>query len=158
VHPLHGTEGSQPSPPFWSPDSRFLAFDATRILKKIDISGGPPQSICDLSRPAFGGSSEHDRGVNFRSNGPLVPGLASGGVPSVITALDDSRKEIRHLLPVFLPDGRHFLYLRISNTLENSGIYSGSLDSAPAQRNSKLIVATNVGSAYVPSADPRRGQ
>jgi Tol biopolymer transport system component len=158
VRPLHGTEGAQPSPPFWSPDSRFLAFDATRILKKIDISGGPPQSICDLSPQALGGSWNQDGVIIFGTNGPLMRVLASGGVPSAITALDDSRKENRHLLPVFLPDGRHFLYVRISNTLENSGIYSGSLDSAPAQQNSKLIVATNVGSAYVSSSDPRRGQ
>jgi Tol biopolymer transport system component len=158
MHPLRGTEGVDPVPPFWSPDSRFIAFAAARRLKKIDISGGPPQSIADLpGAQALGGSWNQDGVIIFGNNGPLMRVLASGGVPSAITALDDSQKESRHLTPVFLPDGRHFLYLRISNTLENSGIYIGSLDSTPAQENSKLIIATVFAPAYVPSKDPRRG-
>jgi Tol biopolymer transport system component len=158
MHPLRGTEGVDPVPPFWSPDSRFIAFAAARKLKKIDISGGPPQSIADLpGAQALGGSWNQDGVIIFGNNGPLMRVSASGGVPSAITALDDSRKESRHLTPVFLPDGRHFLYLRISNTLETSGIYIGSLDSTPAQENSKLIIATVFAPAYVPSTDPRRG-
>ena len=42
---LPGTEGVLR--PFWSPDSRFVAFVAGNKLKKVDISGGPPQVICD---------------------------------------------------------------------------------------------------------------
>jgi len=158
AHPLRGTEDVDPTPPFWSSDSRFVAFSATRKLKKIDISGGPPQSICDLSAAeALGGSWNRDGVIIFGTNGPLMRVSASSGLPVAITELDDSRKESRHVTPVFLPDGRHFLYTRISNAVENSGIYVGSLDSAPAQQNSKLLVATVFGPAYVPSADPRRG-
>jgi Tol biopolymer transport system component len=158
VHPLRGTEGVDPVPPFWSPDSRFIAFGAARKLKKIDTSGGPPQNIADLPGAQTLGGSWNEQGVIiFGTTGPLMRVPASGGVPSPVTALDDSREENRHLTPVFLPDGRHFLYLRVSNISENSGIYIGSLDSAPAQQNSKLIVATVFGPAYVPSTDPRRG-
>jgi hypothetical protein len=42
---LAGTEGAQA--PFWSPDSRFLAFFADDKLKKIDASGGPAVVLCD---------------------------------------------------------------------------------------------------------------
>ena len=35
-------------PPFWSPDGRFVAFDAGGKLKKLDVSGGLPQTLCDL--------------------------------------------------------------------------------------------------------------
>ena len=41
ARPLPGTEGA--NFPFWSPDSRFLAFSAGGNLKKIEASGGPPQ-------------------------------------------------------------------------------------------------------------------
>jgi len=33
--------------PFWSPDSREVAFFAAGKLKKIHASGGPPQDICE---------------------------------------------------------------------------------------------------------------
>ncbi|MGE5347412.1 MAG: protein kinase domain-containing protein, partial [Acidithiobacillales bacterium] len=45
AHPLDGTEGA--TRPFWSPDSRFLGFVAEGKLKKIDVTGGPAQKICD---------------------------------------------------------------------------------------------------------------
>jgi Tol biopolymer transport system component len=156
VHPLRGTEGTQPTQPFWSPDSKFIAFAAASKLKKIGISGGPPQTICDISAQVSG-SWNRDDVIIFGTTGGLMRVPASGGVPSAITVLDDSRKENRHILPVFLPDGRHFLYLRISNALENSGIYIGSLDATPAQQSPKLLVATSFGPAYIPSADPRIG-
>src|SRR5581483_6641991 len=42
--PLPGTEGG--GSPFWSPDSRYLGFAIGNELKKIEISGGPPQTLC----------------------------------------------------------------------------------------------------------------
>ena len=50
--PLPGTEGT--TRPFWSPDSRFLGFFAEGKLKKIDVTGGPPQNICDAPTGADG--------------------------------------------------------------------------------------------------------
>jgi eukaryotic-like serine/threonine-protein kinase len=156
MHPLRGTEGADAIPPFWSPDSRFIGFGATRKLKKIDVSGGPPQTICDA--PGTVSGSWNQNGVIIFAVGTIMRVSASGGgVPSAVTALDESRSESRHVLPVFLPDGRHFLYARISNIAENSGISIGSIDSAPAQQSSKLLVQTAFGVAYAPSADPRRG-
>ncbi len=44
--PLPGTENA--FYPFWSPKSDFIAFFVDGKLKKIDASGGPPLSICDV--------------------------------------------------------------------------------------------------------------
>jgi Tol biopolymer transport system component len=155
MHPLRGTEGADPSPPFWSPDSRFIGFGATRRLKRIDISGGPPMPICDATGTVSGSWNKNDEIIFAVATIMRVP--ASGGVPLAVTALDQSRNESRHVLPVFLPDGQHFLYTRISNTAENSGIAIGSINSAPAQQSSKLLVQTAFGAAYAPSRDPHRG-
>jgi Tol biopolymer transport system component len=155
MHPLRGTEGADPIPPFWSPDSRFIGFGATKKLKKVDISGGPPQTICDA--PGTVSGSWNQNGVIIFAVATVMRVSASGGVPSAVTALDDSRSESRHVLPVFLPDGRHFLYARISNIAENSGIFIGSIDSTPAQQSSKRLVQTAFGVAYAPSPDPRTG-
>jgi hypothetical protein len=46
AQPLPGTAGA--SFPFWSPDSRSIAFFAGGELKKIDTTGGVPQVLCNL--------------------------------------------------------------------------------------------------------------
>jgi Tol biopolymer transport system component len=154
---LRGTEGAGTPGPFWSPDSRFIAFDGGGSLKKVDISGGPPQRICDLSGNAIGGSWNTDGAIIFGTSGPVMRVPAAGGVAVPITTLDESRKEDRHILPVFLPDGRHFLYLRVSSAMENSGIYVGSLDSKITEQRTSPLVATTYGVGYAPSADLRLG-
>src|SRR5207244_5792640 len=59
---LPGTDDA--SFPFWSPDSRFIGFFAQGKLKKIDASGGPPQTICDA--PAGeGGTWNRDGRIVF---------------------------------------------------------------------------------------------
>src|SRR5262249_26596951 len=45
ARPLNGTDAA--ALPFWSPDSRWIAFFAQGRLKKIDTVGGLPQTICD---------------------------------------------------------------------------------------------------------------
>jgi dipeptidyl aminopeptidase/acylaminoacyl peptidase len=98
--------------PFWSPDSRFLGFFADGKLKKIDVSGGPPITL---------GNAPDARGGTWNSDGVIVfaPGAAGalhrisasgGGVSTPVTKLDETRVEISHRWPVFLPDGEHFLY------------------------------------------------
>jgi len=61
AHPLAGTDGS--SRPFWSPDSRFIAFMAEGKLKKIDVGGGPAQKICDLTAEALDDANPARRAV-----------------------------------------------------------------------------------------------
>jgi hypothetical protein len=43
---LPGTENA--SGPFWSPDSRFIAFGDGNKLKKMDVTGGPPITLCEV--------------------------------------------------------------------------------------------------------------
>ena len=160
ARPLPGSESPRFPPFFWSPDSRFIAFDAGGKLKKIDISGGPAQTLCDVTGLAVGGSWNREGVIIF---GQLVPGVimrvsANGGSASPLTTLDLSRKEIQHTFPSFLPDGRHFIYVRRSDTPENSGVYVGSLDAKPEEQDSKRLLATAYGAAYVPPSDAASGQ
>ena len=67
--------------------------------------------------------------------------------------LDATRHERQHELPSFLPDGRHFLYLRIFETPEESGIFVGSLDDPPDRQSKKRIVANGFGASYAPAND-----
>ena len=83
---LKGTENA--GSPFWSPDSRFLAFVADGKLKKIDVAGGPPQTIADAA--ASGGTWSPDGTIVFNAsgNGPLSRVSATGGAVSPVTTLE----------------------------------------------------------------------
>jgi hypothetical protein len=60
----------------------------------------------------------------------IVRTADSGGEVTPVTKLDADRKEVLHAIPVFLPDGNHFLYLVVAGT--DSGIYRASLDNTDA--------------------------
>jgi Tol biopolymer transport system component len=129
---LAGTQGARF--PFWSPDSRFIGFFADSRLKKIEVTGGPVQTLCAVERP-FGGAWSRDGVILF---GQGVVGLmrisATGGETTQMTSPDKSDQEIAHVYPTFLPDGRHFLYTIMSGRKETRGVYLGSLDGTLKQR------------------------
>ncbi len=55
---------------------------------------------------------------------------ASGGALAGATTLDPARQESGHVLPTFLPDGRHFLFYSLSTDPQTDGMLNvGSLDS-----------------------------
>ena len=150
---LPGTENVQ-TPVFWSPDSRFIAFQLGNKLKKIDASGGPPQVICDTSVTALGGAWSRDGTIIFGTLGNGIMKVpATGGAPTFITTTS-GRNEV-HVFPSFLPDGRHFVYLRAP---EDAGIYIGSVDLKPEQQSSKRMLATPVMAVYAPSTEPGMGR
>jgi eukaryotic-like serine/threonine-protein kinase len=133
ARPLEGTE--EASFPFWSPDSRYIGFFAIGKLKKVEVAGGSPQTIADVSNA---------RGGTWNSAGVIVyapsfdtplfqVSAAGGGVPSPVTSFDTTHHEGTHRLPWFLPDGQHFLYLSRSGSGENPRILMGSLDGGPAK-------------------------
>jgi len=141
-------------PPFWSPDSRFVVFDAGGKLKKFDLSGGPPQTLCDLPALAVGGSwSPAGDIIVGQTDGGLMRVRESGGAASRVTVLDPARSEEFHLMPSFLPDGRHFVYLRVSpGSPEKSGTYIGTLDVKPEEQDATRLMPYAVGLSYVPAA------
>jgi Tol biopolymer transport system component len=150
---LPGTDGTVTF--FWSPDSRYVVFQSAGKLKKIDVSGGPPQTLCDGVGLLLGGSWNADGVIVFGSNnGPILRVSAAGGAASPVTKLEQGRDEGNHTDPTFLPDGRHFLYLRRSVRTENSGIYVGSIDVRPEQQSLKRIQAADFSFGYAP---PRNG-
>jgi serine/threonine protein kinase len=127
--------GPDPYDPFWSPDSRFIAYGSTNKLWKIDASGGPRQVIADMV-DGRGGSWSRDNVILFAKSGAsqIYRVSAAGGEPVAVTTLDTVRGETGHWRPRFLPDGRHFLFLARSNQTRNTGICVGSLDSKEIKR------------------------
>jgi eukaryotic-like serine/threonine-protein kinase len=146
-------------PFFWSSDSRFIGFQAGGKLAKIEISGSPAQTLCDVQGTVVGGSWNREDVIVFADSARgIMQVSAAGGVASPLTAFDPSRKEVVHVLPFFLPDGRHFLYLRASSSPEYSGAYIGSVNTKPEEQDSKRLLATTSAPVYVPASDSDSGQ
>jgi len=141
---LDGTQGA--SYPFWSPDGKFIGFFADGKLKKVDVSRGQAQVLCDAAN-GRGGTWNQEGVIMFTPDGfgGLSRVSSSGGSPVEMTKLDASRLETTHRWPVFLPDGKHFLYLAANFTgqLENNAIFLGSLDS----QERRLLVSTSANAA-----------
>ena len=130
ARPLAGTEGA--AYPFWSPDGRSIAFFANNTLKRIDVAGGPAQTLTNTS-PGRGGTWNRDGVILFASlDGALRRVSDKGGESTVVTHVDTPR-QMNHRFPQFLPDGQHFL-LYVRGAPDVQGVYVASLDGTPPRR------------------------
>jgi len=146
---------------FWSPDSQSIGFGveagALGTLKRIDVNTGAIQTVCGYSGGFRGGAWNRDGimvfgGGSFGVNAGLMRVPQSGGDPTPVTSMDLSHGETNHVLPVFLPDGRRFLYFRASFTAETQGVYVASLDVPAGQQSSSRLIAANAGLGFVANA------
>ena len=105
---IEGTAGA--NHPFWSPDGRNVAFFTQGKLKAVNLADGGVRTIADAG---------NGRGGTWSPNGTIILSTAAtsslmkvpstGGVPVQLTTL--RKGETSHRWPMFLPDGRHFLFL-----------------------------------------------
>jgi len=121
ARPLPGTESLPagnsrdrgPELPFWSPAGDEVAFASSHQLKRVNIDTGKVNTICDLPGSNFQGGSWGADGTIIFSSPPAPGGLQKvrqeGPSPVPLTKADEQRGE-RHLHPLFLPDGRHFVF------------------------------------------------
>jgi serine/threonine protein kinase/Tol biopolymer transport system component len=141
----------------WSPDNRHLAFFADGKLRKLDLADGVIQTICDTPGTSQGSWNQDDVILFGRSDSTVMRVQASGGTPTPVTALDSSRQERGHTGPRFLPDGKHFLYARVSTVPDKSGVFVGSIDIQPKDQDLRMLVSTPWSPAYAPTSAPRVG-
>ncbi|MGB9236223.1 MAG: protein kinase [Terriglobales bacterium] len=145
AQPLPGTENG--TFPFWSPDSRSIAFFTSDKLKRIDIGSAAPIALCNATL---------GRGGSWNLDGTIVAALdynagifrvpASGGDPTPITKVDNVSYS-SHRWPSFLPDGKHFLYLAVDHNAPTSpatGLFFASLDG----KENRLLFHTLASATY----------
>jgi eukaryotic-like serine/threonine-protein kinase len=121
---LAGTEGA--SYPFWSSDSRSVAFFADQSLKRVGIAGGAP-IVLTAAPVGRGGLWLDDDTIVFAPSqfSPLMRVKAAGGQPTPFTKL--SEDESGHRFAQRLP-GRQLLYFSTNKTPDKSGTRLISLD------------------------------
>jgi serine/threonine protein kinase/Tol biopolymer transport system component len=125
---LAGTENGHA--PFWSPDGRFLGFFAGGKLRKIALSGGSPELLCDAP-DSRGGSWGNGGDIVFapQATGGLFRVSAEGGEPAEVVHPDASRKETGLRFPQFLPDGKQFVFVSMPQRQGSYEIFLASLAS-----------------------------
>lgn len=156
IRPLDGTGGAQPiagtegaSFPFWSPDSKAIAFISRPAkggviggdgrLLRVDVSGGQPVTVADQTSNATGAWGPDDT-ILFtpRGNAPLHRVSAvSPADPLPVGALDVEAGDVQHSYPSVLPDGRHFVYTVIGSPKganEARGVYLGTVDGSASPK------------------------
>ena len=114
--------------------------------------GGAAYVLCPSSvfEGGTGGTWNRDGVILFSGFGSSIRRVpATGGDPVPVTTLDASRRELAHIAPVFLPDGRRFLYVAVSENRDQSAIYQGTLDSPQVRRVLPAESPAAVGGPYV---------
>jgi len=146
---LPGTENA--SFPFWSPDGSHVAYFANGKLQKMSISGGTPQVLANVlaGRGGSWGSQNVILFVPDTSTG-LWRVNADGSDAREITHefMIQHKEEQTHRWPLFLPDGKRFLYWagNFANVKDDKvgGIYLSSLDG----KDQKLVVLCHSSFGY----------
>jgi eukaryotic-like serine/threonine-protein kinase len=156
ARPVAGTEGAKQ--PFWSPDSRSLAYFAGGKLLKIALAGGAPVEICDV--PDARGGAWSTNGTILFAPRVMESGLLrvseNGGTVEPATLLDLPQGENSHRWPVFLPDGIHFLYYVRAYSEERRGVYVGRID-RPAATPGTPLFRSDSEALYAPVEGEDRG-
>ncbi len=137
--------------PFWSPDSKSVAFLASGKLQRFDLASSTPQIVADVAAFRGGAWTSEGRIILGAVAGGLVQVSASSGKPSLLTPLDLADGDIRHSWPQVLPQGQ-LLYLDETSKAETTGVYAASL--ARPEKRVKLVT-TDVDAIYAPSPDGR---
>jgi eukaryotic-like serine/threonine-protein kinase len=143
VRPLFGTEGAYS--PFWSPDSKSIAFFAEGKLRRIDLTAPTATAICDTRGPGRGGTWTSDGRILFAALATSIFEVpASGGAPSPLTKFDAVNRDAAHYWPQALPGG-NFLYMAQSAQPDGSGVYAASL----ADPNHRVrLISTDTNAIY----------
>jgi len=145
AHKLDGTENA--SWPFWSPDSKHVAFFDGTKLKRIPVGGGPATVLADAPN-ARGGSWSNDNVIvfapDFRSGLSRVS--ATGGTVTELTRILGT-EHTTHRWPWFLPDGKHLLYLATNHAggdPQKNGVFWMSLDG----KESRMVAPSDAAGLY----------
>jgi serine/threonine protein kinase len=156
---LPGTEGARR--PFWSSDGRMIGFAADGDLKLVSPSGGPVQTLLSAGITDFSGGAWGSTDIIVFANAEngLSAAPAVGGEARVLTRVPaDAPVGLHDELPLFLPDGRRFLYLRHDlSVLAMSGIYVGSIDLLPEEQAEMPLVLADDGPRFFARPGSTRG-
>ena len=145
--PIAGTEGGRS--PFFSPDGKWLGFLTAHHLKKVQLSGSDPVTLCTVSNPR-GGSWGEDGTILFSPfyYAGLSKISSEGGTPQPVTQVDKSKGERNHRWPFLLPGGKVALFtIGMGGNWSEARIGAVRLDTG----EQKVVLQGGFGARYLPT-------
>ena len=140
--------------PFVSPDSQWVGFIASPLLKKVAITGGPSIEIARMDGGLRGGTWGTDGKIIFATNRPtgLLRVSSDGGEIETLTQPDPAKGEPDHIWPQLLPGGHAVLFTISASdgslaTSANSQI--AVLDLRSPSRSHKVLIRGGSDARYV---------
>jgi eukaryotic-like serine/threonine-protein kinase len=127
---------------FWSPDSRYIAYQTPGRLHRLDVTSGTVQP---LSTAGGGNRSWATDGTILFGDGTIKRISASGGTPESVTTVDTAKGDLRHARPSLMPDGRHFVFTAINAEVGKSTLHFGELGST----TTRILDEIGSGADYV---------
>jgi serine/threonine-protein kinase len=146
---LPGSEGAYA--PFFSPDSRWVAFFVGGKLKKVSVTGGSAIVLCSAPL-GMGGSWGEDGTIIAALNqaGGLFRIPADGGAPAPLTELDREHGDLTHRWPQILPRGKMVLFT--ANKTPFSGFDDASIEvMSLGDHHKKMLMRGGTYGRYLPS-------
>jgi serine/threonine-protein kinase len=133
-HPVPGTQGADQ--PLFSPDGRWVEFEAGGAAKKVRLDGSAPVVIT---------RGVANNGADWTTGDELVVGATAethglsrvsvtGGDLAPFTSPDTASGEIEHVWPIGLPDGRAVVFVIWTGTLAMSELAIAPLDGGAVTR------------------------
>ncbi len=142
--------------PFFSPDSRWLAFILTNAnravgIRKLAMSGGAPVTVC-AADSYLGGTWADGDTIYFVPElpGGVVSVPAAGGQPKEIVKIDFDKGERQHRYPCALPGGKAVMFTTATAdiaTFDEAHIVAFS----PETGRKKVLVEGGTHPRYSPS-------
>jgi len=134
AQPLAGTR--EAFLPFWSPDSRSVAFYAEGVLKRIDLDGG---LVRPLAKASFGAGGSWNRdGVILFSKNPASPiyRISEAGDPKQRSRDSTAARPATPLPTFFRTGGTSCIWLRV---LQTSGASTSGNSMARRRRSCSML-------------------
>ena len=126
--PIAGTAGA--FSPHFSPDGKWLAFQANGKEKKVRLDGSAPVTIADGGSANGATWTIHDElvvGASLTFNG-LSRVNAAGGELAEFTHPDTATGVRQHVWPIATPDGEHVVFTLWSGSLASSQLAIAPID------------------------------
>jgi len=114
AQPVQGTDRLEvdvSQQPFWAPDGKALAYFTSKALYRADLDGRAPLKLADAPNPR-GGTWSRDGVIVFVPAGAGMHRVAATGGAATPLVDPSTPANAVDRWPYFLPDGRHFLFLR----------------------------------------------